>query len=193
MSAGRRIPQPCQGHEASLSARGGVGIGLARSQASSAYSSGPAPTRWPEQPLGPGRRSPTSDSGYASVVTPQPATRQCALSFLLVLAVVFAPAPDEAGGAGPLRGTEDSLGARILAPTVRQGIKATDPKLPGRHLQIVDQRSRQESIPLMLASVAAVLLFVSLTWFARRRSRARPRLVALRALVPRAPPTLRTT
>jgi hypothetical protein len=109
-----------------------------------------------------------------------------------VLAVVFAPAPDEAAGAGPLRGTDDSLGARILAPTVRQGIKATDPELPERHLQIVDQRSRPGSIPLMLASVAAVLLFISRTWRARRKSRAGPRLVALRARVPRAPPTLRT-
>ena len=130
--------------------------------------------------------------GYASVVTPQPATRQWALSLLLVLAVVFAPAPDEAGGAGPLAGTEESLGARILAPTVRQGIQTTDPKLLGRHPQVVDQRSRPGSIPLTLASVAAVVLFAFLTWFARRKLRAGPRLLSLRASIPRAPPALRT-
>jgi hypothetical protein len=130
--------------------------------------------------------------GYASVVTPRPATGQCAISFLVVLAVVFAPAPDEAWGAGPLPGTGDSLGARILAPTVRQGIQTTDPKLLRRHLQVVDQRSRPGSIRLTLASVAAVLLFAFLTWFARRKWRAGLCLVALRASVPRAPPTLQT-
>jgi len=84
------------------------------------------------------------------------------------------------------------LGARILAPTVRQGIQTTDPKLLGRHPQVVDQRSGPGSIPLTLASVAAVVLFAFLTWFARRKLRAGPRLVSLRASVPRAPPTLRT-
>ena len=132
-----------------------------------------------------------NDCGYASVVTSQPPTRQWAPAFLVALAVVFAPAPDEAAGAGPIRETERSLGARILAPTVRQGIKATDQKLSGRHLQVVDQRSRPGSI-LSLVSVAAVLLFASHTWLARRPSHAGPRLVALRARVPRAPPTLRT-
>jgi|SRR5918999_1213292 hypothetical protein len=133
-----------------------------------------------------------SDSGYAFIVTPHLAAGKWALSFLLVLAVVFAPAPDEAAGPGPSSGNEASLGARILAPTVRQGIQVSDPKLLGRHLQIADQSSRLSSIPLMLASVAAVLLFASLTCFARRRSLAGPRLVVLRARVPRGPPTLRT-
>jgi hypothetical protein len=125
-------------------------------------------------------------------VTLQPVTRQCTISLLLALAVVFAPAPDEAAGAEALREIEHSLGARILAPSLRQGIQATDVKPSGRHFQVVDNRSWPGSVPLALASVAAILLFASLTWLARRRSRAGPRLVALKARVPRAPPTFGT-
>jgi hypothetical protein len=133
-----------------------------------------------------------SDSGYAFIVTPHLAAGKSALSFLLVLAVVFAPAPDEVAGPGPPGGTEASLGARILAPTVRQGIQVSDPKLLGRLLQIADQIPWPGPIPLTLTSFAAALLFASLTWFAQRKSSSVPRLVALRARVPRAPPALRT-
>jgi hypothetical protein len=132
-----------------------------------------------------------NDCGYASVVTSQPPTRQWAPAFLVALAVVFAPAPDEEP-LGPVRGAEDSVDARILAPTVRQGIVDTGPKLSTRHLQIADQRSRLGPISLTLASGAAVVLLASVIWSARRKSRAAPRFVALRARVPRGPPTLLT-
>lgn len=116
---------------------------------------------------------------------------QWALSFFVVLAVLFAPAWEEET-AGPSRPADDSAEAWLLAPTLREGIVATGPKLSARHLQTADQRSRSEPVPVTLASVAAVLVLLSLTWSARRESRAASRLVAFRSRVPRGPPILQT-
>jgi hypothetical protein len=133
---------------------------------------------------------PAGDSGYASVVTSRLSSRQWALAFFLVLAVLFAPAREE-GPASPARLADESVGARILAPTFSEGITATGPKLSARQLPGPDQRSRPASISVTLASFAAVLLLLaSLTWLARQESRNVLRLFALRTRVPRAPPTL---
>ncbi len=111
--------------------------------------------------------------------------------FLVVLAVLFAPARDE-DPLGSVPEADGSVGARVLAPSVREGILATGPKFSARLPQAADQRSGQALIPPTLASAVAILLVVFVTWSARRDSRAAPRLVSLRVLVPRAPPTLQT-
>jgi hypothetical protein len=111
-----------------------------------------------------------------------------ALLFLVVLALLFAPARNEE--LDSVSGADDPVGARVLAPTVREGIVTTGPKHSPQQLQVPDQRSELRSIQLTLASVAAALLLASLTWSARQESRAAPGLVTLRARVPRAPPSL---
>jgi hypothetical protein len=130
----------------------------------------------------------TLASGYACAVTVRLPRGQCALAFLLVLAVLFAPGREER--ASPVRLADDTVGARILAPTGRDGITSTTPKLSARHLLRPDERSLPGSIPVILVSVAAALLLASLVWLARQDSRAVLRLVALRTRVPRAPPGL---
>jgi hypothetical protein len=131
------------------------------------------------------------DSGYASVVRWRPPSSRWPLVFLVVLAVLFAPAGED-DSSGSVPEAEGSVGARVLAPAVREGILATGPKSAARLPHPADQRSGQALIPLTLASAAAVLLLVFLTWFARLDSRVAPRLVALRVTVPRAPPALQT-
>jgi hypothetical protein len=109
--------------------------------------------------------------------------------FFLVLAVLFAPATEERLGS-PVRPADELLGARILAPTIREGIVATDLKLSARQLAGSDQRPRLGLIPLIPASVAAVLLLFLLTGLAREEAGAILRWPLLQALVPRAPPYL---
>jgi hypothetical protein len=132
---------------------------------------------------------PTSPSGYACVVRSPLPSRQWRLGFFLVLVVLFAPAREEEE-ASPVRLAEESVGARILAPTVREGITATSPKLSARELPGSDQRSLLGSIPPSLPRVAAILLLASLAWLARQETRAVLRVIALRTRVPRAPPRL---
>jgi hypothetical protein len=111
------------------------------------------------------------------------------LAFFLVLAVVFAPAGEERPGS-PVRLADDLVGARILAPTVREGIAGGDQKLSARQLSGSDQRSGLGFVPLIPASVAAVLLLVLLAWLAREEAGSFLRWFLLRALVPRGPPNL---
>jgi hypothetical protein len=129
------------------------------------------------------------DSRYASGVRSRAARGQLLLVFFLVLAVLFAPAGEERPGS-PVRLADDLVGARILAPTVREGIATADPKLSARKLSGPDQRSRLGSIPLIPASVAAVLLLVLLAWLVREEAGAILRRFVLRALIPRGPPHL---
>jgi len=132
---------------------------------------------------------PTSLSDYACVVKSRLPSGQWGLGFFLVLVVLFAPAREE-DAASPVPPADGSMGARILAPTVREGITATSPKLSARQLPGSDQRSQPASIPPSLPSVAAVLLLASLAWLARQETRAVLRVIALRTRVPRAPPRL---
>ena len=113
-----------------------------------------------------------------------------AIAFLLVLAVLFAPNSEEqpANAAGF---ADETVGALMLAPTMREGMQA-GPKLSAWLDQITDHPSWPVTVLPSVPSVAAVLLLVSLTWLARRESRDVPRDVALRALVPRAPPGIHT-
>jgi hypothetical protein len=132
----------------------------------------------------------TSPSGYACVVKSRLPSRQWGLGFFLVLVVLFAPAREE-DVASSVPPADGSMGARILAPTVREGITATSPKLSARELPGSDQRSWSVSIPPSLPPVAALLLLLaSLAWLARQETRAVLRVIALRTRVPRAPPRL---
>ena len=111
------------------------------------------------------------------------------LVFFLVLAVLFAPATEERPGR-PVRPADELVGARILAPTLREGLAATDLKLSARQLAGSDQRPWPGLMPPIPASVAAVLLLVLLTWLARKEAGTILRWPLLQALVPRAPPSL---
>jgi hypothetical protein len=113
---------------------------------------------------------------------------QRALALLLVLGVLFAPAREER--VGPVRLADDTVGARILAPTGREGIMSTSPKPSEHHPLRGNERSLPGFIPLTLFSIAVGLLLASLAWLARQDSRDVLRLVALRTRVPRAPPRL---
>jgi hypothetical protein len=132
---------------------------------------------------------PTTPSGYACVVKSWLPGRHWGLGFFLVLVLLFAPAREEDADS-LVPPADDSVGARILAPAVREGITATSPKLSARQLPGSDQRSLLGSIPPSLPPVAAILLLASLAWLARQETRAVLRVIALRTRVPRAPPRL---
>jgi hypothetical protein len=129
------------------------------------------------------------NSRYASGVRSRAPGGRWTLAFFLVIAILFAPAREE-HPAGPVSLGDELVGARILAPTVREAIAATDPKLSARQFAGLDQRSRPEVTPMIPASVVAVLLLVLLTWLARRETGAVLRWFVLQARVPRAPPNL---
>jgi hypothetical protein len=129
------------------------------------------------------------DSRYASGVRSHVPSRRWTLAFFLVIAVLFAPAREE-HPATPVSLGDELVGARILAPTVREAIAATDPKLSARQFAGMDQRSRPGITPMLPASAAAVLLLVLLTWLARQETAAVLRWFVPRARVPRAPPNL---
>jgi hypothetical protein len=150
---------------------------------------GNPPRRFKSFCLRQSQEMPTSPSGYACVVKSRLPSWQWGLGFFLVLAVLFAPAREE-DAASPARPADESVGARILAPTVREGITATSPKLSARELPGSNQRSLLGSIPPSLPPVAALLLLASLAWLARQESRAVLRVITLRTRVPRAPPRL---
>lgn len=119
----------------------------------------------------------------------QPSAGRWASALLIVLAVVFAPAPDDEA-LGIVRGPEDSAAARILAPAARPGMLATNPKHSTQHLEIADSGSRSVPLALVAAFAAAVLLLFSRTRSARGSSLAARRVIALRVRVPRGPPAL---
>jgi hypothetical protein len=129
------------------------------------------------------------NSRYASGVRSRAPGRGWPLAFFLVIAILFAPAREE-HPAGPVSLGDELVGARILAPTVREAIAATDPKLSARQLAGLDQRSRPGITPMLPAAVGAVLLLVLLTWLARLETRTVLRWFVLRAVIPRAPPNL---
>jgi hypothetical protein len=120
----------------------------------------------------------------------RPPSKLPAVAFLLVLAVLFAP-NTESQPANATGFADETVGALMLAPTVREGMQA-GPKLSARQDPGADQRSWPGTILASVLSVAAVLLVAFLTWLARRESPDVPRDVALRALVPRGPPAYHT-
>lgn len=112
------------------------------------------------------------------------------VAYLAVFALLFAPAGDE-GPMRPTRGAQEGVDPRVIAPTVREGIVATGANLTTRYLHLTEQRPRSEPIPHAVASAVAGHLLVWAASFAPGLPPgSRPRLVALRALVPRAPPAL---
>lgn len=132
---------------------------------------------------------PDRATGYSSAVGWRGPSMRWPVAFLAVFALLFAPAGDEP--VGSTRSARERVDPRIIAPTVREGIAAAGTKLTIRHLQVTEQRDRWESIPLAVASAAAALLLVlGASLAVGLPSGSRPRLIALRALVPRAPPVL---
>lgn len=129
------------------------------------------------------------DSRYASGVRSPAPDGRWTLAFFLVIAVLFAPAREEHSARTGSLGDE-LVGARILAPTVREAITASDPKLSVRQLAGLDQRSRPGFTPMIPVSATAVLLLVLLTWLARQETGAVLRWFVSRARGPRAPPNL---
>ena len=110
---------------------------------------------------------------------------------MAVFALLFAPAGDE-GTRGSTHVTPEGVDPRIIAPTVREGMVAKGVKLTARNLEGADKRGPSESIPLAVTSgLAALLLLRWATFFAAGLpAGSHPRLIARRALVPRAPPAL---
>lgn len=146
---------------------------------------------WLFDAVGRAARKPLSGRvGYSSAVTLWTPGVRWAVVFLAVSAVLFAPATYERPE-GSTQAPPPPIEARILAPTVREGIVAALPKLSTRHLQTGDHRSRPESVAFAIASAAAAVLLIGASFaagFPSRRSG--PSLIFFRNPVPRGPPGL---
>lgn len=112
------------------------------------------------------------------------------VAYLAVFALLFAPAGDE-GPMRPTRGAQEVVDPRVIAPTVRHGIVAKGAKLTTFHLRLTEQRAPSEPIPLAVASAVAGMLLAWAAFIAAGLPLGSPpRLIALRARSPRAPPAL---
>jgi len=130
---------------------------------------------------------PVWPTGYSSAVRSRGLSTRWPVAYLVVFALLFAPAGDE----GPMRPTRVAQGVdpRVIAPTVREGIVAKGAKLTTLHLRVTEQRAPSEPIPLAVASAAAGMLLAWAAFFAAGHPLgSAPRLMALRARSPRAPP-----
>lgn len=111
-----------------------------------------------------------------------------AIGLLAVLAFVFAPAWDE----GPISARPDAkepLGAYILVPIFREAILAVGPKFTSHYLQVINQRSRPDSVPLAVPpAVTPALLFLLASLVGGFLLRSSPRLIAFPPQTPRGPP-----
>jgi hypothetical protein len=113
------------------------------------------------------------------------------LAFLAVLTILFAPATDQGPG-GPSRSAGEPIGARLLAPAIREGMKAESPRLGPSGLRVRDQRAMEANY-LAVAAAAAVLLLLRIFFVLGLRSATRQRLLGIRLVVPRGPPSLQAT
>jgi hypothetical protein len=112
------------------------------------------------------------------------------VAYLAVFALLFAPAGDE-GTRGSTRVAREGVDPRIIAPTVREGMVASDAKLTARYVPVAEKRVQSVSIPPAVASgMAALLLVWAASFAAGIPTRRRRRFYTRRALVPRAPPAL---
>jgi hypothetical protein len=112
--------------------------------------------------------------------------RPRALALLAAFILLFAPAPDERPDASN-RSTHATIGARILAPAVREGNTSAGPKLKAVVAQVEDQRSTEPVYPALAAAIAIPLFLYSFLG-AGLRSGKREGLFGVRGLVPRGPP-----
>jgi hypothetical protein len=123
-----------------------------------------------------------SATGYASGVKPWTQRGRRVVAFLAISGVLFAPATYEAPSDwAQLEPTP--MGARVLAPTVREGMVAA--KLSTSGLQAGD---RLQPKPLTFAvptASAAVLLIGALSALGLALGRSSPSLTFLRNFVPR--------
>ena len=124
---------------------------------------------------------------YASAVSSWAARKRCAVVFLGVFALLFAPATYELSG-GSNREAREALGARILAPTGSEAIEGMGSKLADVGFQLAKQRSRPDPIPLAVAPAATALLLLWSFFAGDFPSGRALRLSAFRSLAPRGPP-----
>jgi hypothetical protein len=137
----------------------------------------------------PGRAQPWA-TGYSSAVRRRGLRMRWPLAFLAIFALLFAPAGDERPS-GSTRGAQEGVDPRVIAPTVREGVVAAGARLTIHHIRVTEQRASAEPVPLAVASaVAGLVLAWGASFAAGVPSGSRARLVALQALVPRAPPAL---
>ena len=133
---------------------------------------------------------PSLATSYSSAVRRRGLTIRWRLALLAIFAILFAPAGDERPSVST-RGAQDGVDPRVIAPTVREGIVATDARLTIHHFRVTEQRPSAEPVPLAVASaIAGLVLGWGASLVAGVRSGSHPRLVALQALAPRAPPAL---
>jgi hypothetical protein len=114
--------------------------------------------------------------------------RWSVLALLAVFTLLFSPAPDETLGA-PIQDASRTLGARSLAPAVREGNVSARPKFDQNDARVGEPWLLQPaytSAALMVATLPLLWGFVA----AGLRSGNRQRLFGLRSLAPRAPPSL---
>lgn len=126
---------------------------------------------------------------YPSAVRSWASGARWAVTLVAVSAVLFAPAANES----PLGLTQSPrvpIEARVLAPTVREGIVATDPRLTIRHPRTGDFRSWPEAVAFAIAAAAAAMLLTGASLAGGLPSRSGPRLIVFRNPVPRGPPGL---
>jgi hypothetical protein len=133
---------------------------------------------------------PVWPTGYSLAVRSRGLSTLWLIAYLVVFALLFAPAGDE----GPMRLTrvaQEGVDPRIIAPTVREGIVAKGAKLTTLHLRVTEQRAPSEPIPLAVAAAVAGMLLAWAAFFGTGLPLgSATRLIALRARSPRAPPAL---
>lgn len=131
------------------------------------------------------------ETEYASVVRARSIGARGPAVWLAAFAVLFAPATEE-GPAGSIANSRDLIGARILAPTIREAVVATDPELSTHDPRMGERLSGPRSVPLALASIAIVVLLMWVSLAAGLPSGGGPRLIAFLSPAPRGPPRLRS-
>ena len=110
---------------------------------------------------------------------------------MAVLAFLFAPARDQSPSR-VLPDVKESV-AYVLAPTFREAIVAVGPKITSHHLQVINQRSRPDSVSIAIPQAAAIaLLFLSTALARGFRLRRSPRLISFPPQATRGPPALLT-
>jgi hypothetical protein len=132
-------------------------------------------------------RARSQGTGYASIVSLRTPGSRCALVFLAASAILFAPATYERPW-GWNQGSAAPIEARVLAPTVREGLVASS-RLTAHQQPGDDGVPRR---PVALAAVAAVAVLLAGVWLALAfpSRRTGPRIIFFRLRVPRGPPRL---
>jgi hypothetical protein len=109
------------------------------------------------------------------------------LGLLAVFTLLFSPAPDETLGAQTRDAGPGTLGARSLAPAVREGNTAAGPRFDLNEVRLGDSWLIQPADVGALVAATVPLLWVFAA--AGLLSGNRQRLFGLRSLVPRGPPS----